>query len=91
MRIKPGETYEQWAERVHAFELNHARAELAKGVPIDEVLEWMSKRINQKMLHPILAAARDTPVSFDLEASKKAYKEAYLDKNGPKPDHLTED
>jgi hypothetical protein len=91
MRINPDETYEQWAERVHAFELAHARSELAKGVPVDEVLEWMGRRINQKMLHPILTTIRDTPAVVDLEASKKAYEEAYLNKNSPKPDHLTDD
>ena len=91
MRINPDETYEQWADRVRSFELDHARAELEKGVPIDEVLEWMGKRINQKMLHPILTALKDTPIAFDVEASKKAYKEAYLDKNSPKSDHVSED
>jgi glutamyl-tRNA reductase len=91
MRIKADESYEQWVERVSAFELAHARKELANGVPVDEVLEWMGKRINQKMLHPILASLRNVPVAFDIEASKKAYKEAYLDKNSPKPDHLTDD
>ena len=91
MRINPDETYQQWAERVCAFELDHARSELAKGVPVDEVLEWMGRRINQKMLHPILASLRNTAVAADLEASKKAYEEAYLNKNSPKPDHLTDD
>lgn len=91
MRINPDETYEQWAERVRSFELNHAQAELAKGVPVDEVLEWMGKRINQKMLHPMLSSLRNVPVAFDLEASKKAYEEAYLNKNSPKADHSTDD
>jgi glutamyl-tRNA reductase len=91
MRINPDETYEQWAERVRTFELDQARAELAKGVPADEVLEWMGKRINQKMLHPIIVAIKDVPISYDLTENKKAYKEAYLDKNGPKSDHVSED
>lgn len=91
MRIKPNETYEEWTDRVREFELDHARKELAKGVPLDEVLEWMGKRINQKLLHPVLTAIKSQPIHYDNEASKKAYKEAYLDKNGPKPDHLTDD
>lgn len=91
MRIKPGETFEEWAARVQEFELDHARKELAKGVPIEEVLDWMGKRINQKLLHPILTAIRNTPNDFDAEKSRKAYEEAYLKNNGPKPDHLLED
>jgi glutamyl-tRNA reductase len=91
MRIKPDETYEQWTERVCAFESAHARAELAKGVPVDEVLEWMAKRINQKLLHPVITSIKNKPIDFDIEASKKAYEEAYLRKNSPKPDHLIDD
>lgn len=91
MRIKPDESYEQWSERVCAFELAHARKELAKGVPTEEVLDWMSKRINQKLLHPVITSIKNKPVEFDVEASKKAYEEAYLNKNGPKADHSTED
>ena len=91
MRIEPNETYEEWANRVREFELDHARKELAKGVPVEEVLEWMSKRINQKLLHPVLTAIKNQPISYDSEASKKAYEEAYLKKNSPKPDHLTDD
>jgi glutamyl-tRNA reductase len=91
MRIKADESYEQWVERVSAFELAHARKELANGVPVDEVLDWMSKRINQKLLHPVITSIKNKPIDFDIEASKKAYEEAYLRKNSPKPDHLTED
>lgn len=91
MRINPGETYEEWANRVREFELAHARKELAKGVPLDEVLEWMGKRINQKLLYPVLTAIKNQPTDYDNEASKKAYEEAYLKFNSPKPDHLTDD
>ncbi len=91
MRMKPNETYEEWTERVHAFELDWAKHEIAKGVPVEEVLERMGKRITQKLLHPVLTAIRESHTPMDLEASKKAYEEAYLKKNGPKADHLTED
>jgi hypothetical protein len=42
-------------------------------------------------MHPIFIAIKNKPIEFDLTASKKAYKEAYLDKNGPKSDHVSED
>ncbi len=91
MRLKPNETYEEWTERVHAFELDWAKREIAKGIPIDEVLERMGKRITQKLLHPVLAAIKESHTPMDMEASKKAYEEAYLKKNSPKADHLTDD
>ena len=84
-------TYEEWANMVHDFELAEAKKRLAKGEDIMLVMEAMSARIQKKMLHPILVAIRETPNTFDLEASKKAYEEAYLKKNGPKADHLTDD
>jgi hypothetical protein len=42
-------------------------------------------------MHPIIVAIKDVPLSYDLAENKKAYKEAYLDKNGPKSDHVSED
>lgn len=92
MRIKPNESYESWAQRVQEFELAQARRELDKGTDINLVMEAMSARIQQKLLHPIFTAIKESHGQvFDLEANKKAYKEAYLNKNSPKPDHLTED
>ncbi len=92
MRLKPNETYESWAKRVQEFELAQAKKELAKGTDINLVMEAMSARIQQKLLHPILVAIREnSSKDFDVEKSRKAYEEAYLKNNGPKPDHLTED
>jgi hypothetical protein len=91
MKINPEESFEDWAKRVQQYEYGHALQRLAEGHDIDTVFEAMAMRIQQKLMHPIFIAIKNKPVDFDLEASKKAYKEAYLDKNGPKPDHLTED
>jgi glutamyl-tRNA reductase len=91
MRINPDETYEQWTDRVRQFELQYARQQLAKGVPVDQVLARMSDRIQQKILHPIIVAIKDVPISYDLTENKKAYRKAYLNKNSAKPDHVSED
>lgn len=91
MRIKPNESFEEWAERVQMFELGRAKKELARGVSIEEVLDQMGKRINQKLMHPIFTAIREHKEPFDIDASRKAYEESYLKKNSPKPDHLTDD
>jgi glutamyl-tRNA reductase len=91
MRIKPDESLESWTQRVHEFELDWAKKELAKGVPVEQVLERMSERISQKLLHPILTALKENTVPVDIEASKKAYEKAYLKYNSPKPDHVSDD
>jgi glutamyl-tRNA reductase len=91
MRIKPGESFESWANRVQQYEYGHALQRIAEGHNIDIVFESMAMRIQQKLMHPIIVAIKDVPLSYDLAENKKAYKEAYLDKNGPKSDHVNED
>lgn len=91
MRIKPGESYENWASRVQQYEYGHALQRIAEGDDIDTVFDSMAVRIQQKLMHPVIIALKNKPVEFDSEASKKAYKEAYLNKNGPKSDHVSED
>jgi glutamyl-tRNA reductase len=91
MKIHPEESFENWAKRVQQYEYGHALQRLAEGTDIDTVFEDMAMRIQQKLMHPIFIAIKNKPIEFDLTASKKAYKEAYLDKNGPKSDHVSED
>lgn len=91
MRINPGETFESWAKRVQQYEYGYALQQIAKGQDINVVMEAMAARIQQKMLHPVFQSMRGDNVSIDMEASKKAYEEAYLSKNSPKADHLTDD
>jgi len=92
MRIKPGETYEEWAKRVQMYEYGVALQQIAQGKDIDEVMDQMSARISQKMLHPIIKALQDTAIGqSDLDASKKSYEENYIKRFGPKADHILDD
>jgi hypothetical protein len=91
MRIKPGESFENWATRVQQYEYGYALQRLAEGQDINVVFEAMAMRIQQKLMHPVFTALRNKTIEIDLTASKKAYEEAYLKKNGPKSDHVTED
>jgi hypothetical protein len=54
LSYNPNETFEQWCERVRQYELEYARSCIAKGDDINLVLEAMSARIQQKILHPVL-------------------------------------
>jgi hypothetical protein len=93
MRYEPGESYEEWLNRVRWYEHGQALIDIANGVPADIALERMANRIVQKGLHPIFKALQDVPNNYDAEKSKAAYKENYLDaQNGrPPADHVTED
>lgn len=91
MRIQPNETYEEWATRVQEFELAQALKELAKGADINLVMEAMSARIQQKMLHPILVALRESATNIDISESKRFYEENYIKRYGPKADHIVDE
>ena len=88
MKPNPNETYESWVERVRMFEHGVALQEIAQGKDPNEVLEKMSRRIMDKLLHPVFKAIKDSVVLTDTEASRKAYEENYMKKYGPKADHI---
>ena len=91
LRIKPDESFESWANRVHEYEIDRARKRLAKGEDIDLVLEEMSKAVSQKLLHPILNIIRDSASeSFDAKANRKSYNET-MRNIGPRADHIQDD
>jgi glutamyl-tRNA reductase len=91
MRIKPGESFESWASRVQQYEYGYALQRIAEGNSVDTIFESMAMRIQQKLMHPVFVALKNKPTEIDIEASKKAYEEAYLSKNSPKSDHVSED
>ena len=92
MRIQPNETLEQWADRVQKYEHGHALMRIAQGENIELVLEDMSRRIVDKLKHPILDALRKSSVTdINLEQSKKSYEETYLKKISPRADHVESD
>lgn len=87
MRINEGESYDSWCARVQMFEHGWALQQIAEGKSVDATLEEMSRRITEKLLHPIFVSLR-SKVPYDAEAGKLAYKEKYLDKSSPKADQV---
>lgn len=89
IRLQPDETYDSWSSRVQEYELSVARQQIAKGIPVDLVLECMSTNITKKLLHPFLKAINDVPVDLAaLDASKKAYEDTYINKVARAADHV---
>lgn len=89
MRKQTDETYEQWLERVQKYEYELALEKISKGVPVDEVMERMSRNITQKMLHPIFVELRNIPVDEAAFAlSKKQYADYYIKKVPRAADHI---
>jgi glutamyl-tRNA reductase len=79
IRLKPGESYESWAVRVQQYEYTLALEKIAKGVSVDDALEWMSKNITAKMLHPVITELNNIPIDQAVLAeSKKRYEETFI-------------
>lgn len=89
MRKREDETYEAWCKRVEMYEHGWAMQRIAEGVEIEKVLDEMSRRIMQKILHPIYDEIRkDSITNYDVAASRKEYEEKYLKNRVPVADHV---
>ena len=88
MKPNLNESYESWISRVRIFEQGRAMQKIAQGEDVNLVMESMSRRIMDKLMHPLYNAIRSSVKSEDLENSKKSYKEKYLDYNAPKADQV---
>ena len=54
MKPNPDESYESWCQRVQMYEHGHALQRLAKGENIEVIMQDMSRRIEEKLLHPLI-------------------------------------
>jgi hypothetical protein len=91
MRYKPGESIEEWAERVRMHEYGEAIKQIANGQDVNVVMEAMSVRIMEKIKHPLLKQIKDWGVStYDTTLSRANYKKNYLDKTKPVADHMND-
>jgi glutamyl-tRNA reductase len=89
MRQREGESYEDWAKRVQMYEHGWAMQRIAEGANIDQVLDAMSRKIMQKLLHPLYKEIENSIIStYDAEAGKKEYEEKYLKYRAPVADHV---
>lgn len=93
MKYDPKESYEQWARRVEMYEHGHAKMCIAKGEDVEKVLEAMSRRIIEKLLHPILKSIKGDSSTVDMVAFEKSKKDYYekMKKIGPFADHVQDD
>ena len=91
MKQLPGESYKQWTKRVEQYEFGRALMALANGADPEQVMTETSRRIVNKLEHPILEAINNVPSDYNSEASQQHYKELYQDRFGPKSDHVKDE
>ena len=82
------ESFDEWSEKVRKFEMERAMRLISKGKDKEEVLEEYSKRITEKLLHPLYPALFK-PVGYNAEESKKKYEEA-IKNRGSVADHVSD-
>jgi len=87
--IYNNESFDEWSEKVRKFEMERAMRLISKGKNKEEVLEDYSKRITEKLLHPLYPALFK-PVGYNVEESKRKYEESYLSKRSPAADHVSD-
>jgi glutamyl-tRNA reductase len=88
MRINSGESLESWAARVEMFEKGRAMQRIAQGEDVEKVIEEMSKRIRDKILHPILDSIHNSISQiYDAEKSRNEYNEK-MKNIGKAADHV---
>ena len=90
MKFDPTESYETWVNRIQADEYVRAQKQIAQGVDPNKVIEEFSKRMTQKLLHPILVALRGSPNNYDVDKGKAEYY-AKMNIRGPVADHILDD
>lgn len=83
------ENFLEWSQKVSQYEQEEARRRINSGENIDDVLKDFSKRLLNKFMFPIIKQIKEIKsTEWDPIKSAKQYKENYLDKHGPKPDHI---
>jgi len=90
MKLKDGENFESWSKRVGMYERGVALQRIAEGEDELAVLEDMSRRITQKLLHPVFKLLHNSEVKFDPKQHRQEYEQAL---NGKKvtADHIDTD
>ena len=85
----PNETIDSWAQRVRIYEQGRALMALAQGLDPEQVLSEISRRIVNKLQHPVIeiinaAVADSAPPYSTLED----YRRDYINRVGVRADHI---
>lgn len=88
MRPLPNESYEAWASRASMFEKGRALQRIANGEPAEQVVEEMSRRLTEKLMHPIFKAIRESAITdYDPVKNKERYEQT-MRYHTPVADHV---
>lgn len=85
------ESLESWAQRVERYEYGRALMRLAQGDDPVTVAQETSRRIINKLQHPVIAAIHDTVIaSAEPYSTLEDYRRDYINRVAPHADHIQE-
>lgn len=91
MRKRKDETYNQWCSKVRLYEYGIALQKIANGEDVNIVMEVMSIKISQKLLHPLIEAIKESQSSsYDILTARNNYEKNYLNVAKPVADHMND-
>ena len=91
MKPLPDESYESWCKRVEMFEHGNAMMQIAQGRDVETVMEQMSRRMMDKLLHPLFRAIKESNnIVYNSEESKQSYLDK-MKKRGEVADHVVDE
>jgi glutamyl-tRNA reductase len=85
------QSYEEYANDMKRIEMEIALDKIKSGKSIEEVLISYSKRLTDKLIHPIIVSMKKNSLSnYDPEKSREEYFKKFKG-DGPKADHVQND
>lgn len=94
MKKLSSETYDEWCERVLEHEQKIAKKQLGKGVNIHHIMETMSRRIINKLVHPHLKQVHQRNQEIIAKTKPTEEYESYeqvIAKRGTIADHMVDE
>ena len=85
------QSYEEYAKDMESIEQKIAIKKIKNGENVEDVLNSYSKRLTDKLIHPIIVSMKKNSLSnYDPEKSREEYFEKFKG-IGPKADHVQND
>lgn len=89
LKLQPDESFKEWIHRVQQYEFGRALMRLAQDQDPESVMSETSHRIMKKLQHPVIQAIGNSVLSsYNSAQSQAQYQHNYLDRFGPKSDHI---
>lgn len=89
VEIQPNETFENYSHRVAIYEQGRALMLLAQGHDPETVLDETSRRIVNKLQHPVMQAIHKSVLdSAPPYSTLEDYRRDYINRVGVRADHI---